>query len=173
MPNPAKIETVENLHSLFESAKSVVLANYQGIDAVELCALRAHMRERSVDFKVIKNTLARQAAKNTLFEIIDDSLKGPVSLILSYDDVIAPAKALSDYAKKGGEKQPEVICGVVEGQAITPAQVKAMSDLPSKEVLTAQLLGTFQGPTTNFVGVFASLLRKLVGTLEAVKGTKS
>lgn len=172
MPNPAKIEAVNELNEVFQKAKSVVLTNYQGIDAPSLGALRRYMRDRSVNFLVVKNTLARQASKSTPFEVMDKALKGPVSLIVSYDDDIAPAKALSEYSKTKPEKDPEVICGVVDGKLITPEQVKELSCLPPREVLLAQMLSTFQGPTTNFVGVFSSLLRKLVGTLDAIKDKK-
>ncbi|MEK9628094.1 MAG: 50S ribosomal protein L10 [Nitrospinota bacterium] len=173
VPNAEKIKKVEELNGVFLKAKSAVLANYQGIDAPELTALRSHMRGRAIDFRVIKNTLARQAAKNTPFELLDKEFSGPVSLVLSFDDAVAPAKALADYAKSGAAKSPKVICGVVEGKKVTPEEVKALADLPSKEQLIAQLLSTMNGPTTNFVGALSGLLRKLVGTLEAIKEKKA
>jgi large subunit ribosomal protein L10 len=172
VPNAEKIKKVEELSSLFQKAKSAVLADYQGIDAPELTRLRRHMRAQSVDFRVVKNTLARQAAKNTSFELLDDGFKGPVSLVVSFDDPVAPAKALADFAKTGGEKNPKVLCGVVEGKMVSADQLKAIADLPSKEVLVSQMLAVFNGPATSFAGVFASLLRKLVGTLDAVKEKK-
>lgn len=173
MPNAEKVKKVEELNGLFQKAQSAVLADYQGIEAAELTQLRSHMRARSVDFRVIKNTLARQAAKNTPFELLDDEFKGPISLVLSYEDPVAPAKALAEFVKTGAPKSPKVICGVVEGKKITSAEVKALADLPSKEVLVSQLLAVFNGPATNFVGVFGSLLRKLVGTLDAVREKKA
>ncbi len=172
MTNPVKVEAVKELHDVFSKAKSVVMANYQGIDAAGITALRTHMRSRSVDFRVVKNTLARRAAKDTTFEILDDDFKGPVSVVVSFDDAVAPAKALADFAKSDAPKSPEIICGVVEGKKVSPAEVQALADLPSREELISQMLSVFQGPTTNFAGVFSSLLRKLVGTLEAIRGKK-
>ena len=172
VPNAEKIKKVEELNGLFLRAKAAILADYQGIEAPDLTMLRSHMRSRSVDFRVIKNTLARQASKNTPFEMLDEEFKGPVSLVVSYDDAVAPARALAEFAKSGVPRSPEVICGVVEGRKISPEQVKALADLPSKEVLISQMLAVFNGPTTNFVGVFGSLLRKLVGTLDAVREKK-
>jgi large subunit ribosomal protein L10 len=131
------------------------------------------MRSRAIDFRVIKNTLARQAAKNTPFELLDEEFSGPVSLVVSFDDVVAPARALAEFSKLGATKNPKVICGVVEGKKVSPEQVKAMADLPSKEVLISQLLATMNGPTTNFVGALGGVLRKLVGTLEAIKEKKA
>ena len=173
MPNAEKIKKVEELNGIFLKAKSAVLANYQGIEAPELTQLRSHMRSRAIDFRVIKNTLARQAAKNTPFELLDEEFSGPVSLVVSFDDAVAPARALEEFSKLGAAKNPKVICGVVEGKMVSPEQVKAMADLPSKEVLVSQLLATMNGPTTNFVGALSGVLRKLVGTLEAIKEKKA
>ena len=173
MPNAEKIKTDEELNGVFLKAKAAILANYQGIDAPELTQLRRHMRAQSVDFRVIKNTLARQAAKDTPFEMLDEQFKGPVSLVVSFEDPVAPAKALAEFAKSGATKSPTVLCGVVEGKMVSSEEVKALADLPSKEVLISTMLSVFNGPTTNFAGVFSSLLRKLVGTLDAVREKKA
>ena len=173
MPTPEKQQTIDELNDVFTRSKSALLAHYHGISAADMTSLRTHMRERAVDFRVIKNTLARKAAKNTPLEVLENDFKGPVSLLVSFDDAVAPAKALFDYAKSGVEKSPEVVSGIVEGQQVTPAEVKALADLPSKEVLLSQLLSVMNGPTTNFVGVFSALLRKLVGTLDAIKDKKA
>ncbi|MBT5549417.1 MAG: 50S ribosomal protein L10 [Nitrospina sp.] len=172
MPNAEKIKVVEELNGMFQKAKSAVLADYQGIDALGLTRLRRHMRAQSVDFRVVKNTLARQAAKNTPFELLDEDFKGPVSMVVSFEDAVAPAKALAEFAKSGAPKSPKVLCGVVEGKKVSPDEVKALADLPPKEVLIAQLLATMNGPTTNFVGALNGLLRKFVGTLDAIREKK-
>jgi large subunit ribosomal protein L10 len=172
LPTPAKEKVVEDLAAVFGKATSAVLANYQGISASELTAIRVHLKSRSLDFRVIKNTLAQKAAKDTPFEILESDFNGPVSLLISYDDPIAPAKALADYAKTKPEKNPEILCGLMDGKKLSPEEVKAISSLPSKEVLISQMLSVFKGPTTQFVGVFGGLLRKLVGTLDAVKDKK-
>lgn len=173
MPTAAKKETVKNLNQKFSKAKSAVLANYQGISAQELGALRRLMRERSVDFFVTKNTLARRAVPNTPFEALESDFSGAISIFISYEDLVAPAKALAEYAKTGPEKNPEIICGLVESQKLSPEEVTELSNLPPREVLVARVLATFQSPTTRFVGVFSGLLRKFVGTLDAIKEKKS
>ena len=172
MANSVKVEMVEELHGIFSRAKSAVVANYQGIDAEGITALRVHMRSRSVDFRVVKNTLARRAVKDTSLEVLGEDFKGPVSILVGFEDVVAPAKALADFAKSGATKSPEIICGVVEGKKVSPQEVQALADLPSREELISQMLSVFQGPTTNFAGVFSSLLRKLVGTLDAIREKK-
>ena len=173
MPTPAKEQTVAELSEVFQKAKAAVFADYQGIDATQITAMRAHLRSRSLEFRVLKNTLARKAVKGTPFEALESSFRGPVSMVVSFEDPLAPAKALAEYAKTGVKKSPEVLCGLVEGKKVSPQEVKVLSELPSKEVLIAQMLATFQGPTTNFVGVFSSLLRKLVGTLDAIREKKA
>ena len=173
MANPAKQEAVKELNEVFQKATSAVLANYQGIDAASITAMRASMKSQSVEFRVVKNTLAKLAAKNTPFEALDASFTGPVSVLLSYDDPVAPAKVLADQRKADAKKTPKVLCGLVEGKMISAEGVAALADLPSREALLGQMLSVFQGPTTNFVGVFSSLLRKLVGTLDAVREKKA
>ena len=172
MANSVKVEMVEELHGMFSRAKSAVVANYQGIDAEGIAALRVHMRSRSVDFRVVKNTLARRAVKDTSLEVLSEDFKGPISILVSFEDAVAPAKALADFAKSDATKSPEVICGVVDGEKVSPGEVQALAELPSREELISQILSVFQGPTTNFAGVFSSLLRKLVGTLDAVREKK-
>ena len=172
MANSVKVEMVEELHGMFSRAKSAVVANYQGIDAEGIRALRVHMGNRSVDFRVVKNTLARRAVKDTSLEVLSEDFKGPISILVGFEDAVAPAKALADFAKSVATKSPEVICGVVEGKKVSPGEVQALAELPSREELISQMLSVFQGPTTNFAGVFSSLLRKLVGTLDAVREKK-
>ena len=173
MANPEKQEAVKELNEVFQKASAAVLANYQGIDANSITAMRASMKNQSVEFRVVKNTLAKLAAKNTPFEVLDANFTGPVSVLVSYDDPVAPAKALADQRKINSKKTPQVICGLVEGKMISAEGVAALADLPSRDALLGQMLSVFQGPTTNFVGVFSSLLRKLVGTLDAVREKKA
>ncbi len=172
MANPAKQEAVKELNEVFQKATSAVLANYQGIDAASITAMRASMKSKSVEFLVVKNTLGKMAAKNTPFEVLEASFTGPVSVLLSFDDPVAPAKVLAEQRKADAKKTPQVLCGLVEGKMISAEGVAALADLPSRDALLGQMLSVFQGPTTNFVGVFSSLLRKLVGTLDAVREKK-
>ena len=115
MPTPAKQQAIDELNDVFTRAKSALLTHSPGISAENMTALRTHMRDRAVEGRVMKNTLARKAGKNTPLEVLENDFKGPVSLLVSFDDAVAPAKALSDYAKSGVEKSPEVVAGIVEG----------------------------------------------------------
>ena len=168
-----KKKSIDSLNDKFSKATSAVLARYQGITANEMVRLRSFLKERSLEILVVKNTLAKIAAKDTSFEILDSDFRGPVSVVVGYDDVIGPAKALADYSKTGPEKEPEVICGLIEGNKISSEAVKALAVLPPKEVLVAQLLSSMQGPTRSFAGLFSGLLRQFVGVLGAIKEKKS
>ena len=173
MPTDTKNETIKTLSDKFSRVSSVVMADYQGISASGLTEMRGFMRERSIEFMVVKNTLARLASKGTQLNVLDQSFKGPISLVVSYEDPIGPAKAIKDFSKANPQKELKVLCGLIDGRKISSAEVDALAKLPPKEVLIAQLLSTMQGPATNFVGVFQGLLRKFVGTLEAVKEKKT
>jgi len=172
VPTPAKKVEIDNLNQTFATCKAALLANYQGIPAIEMARLRRHLRDRKLEFKVIKNTFAQKAAPGTGFENLEEKFKGPISLLVSFDDAVAPAKALEDFAKAGAEKTPEVVFGVVEGKLVTAEQVKALANLPSKEQLLSQMLSVMQGPTRNFVGVLSGVTREFVGVLSAIKDKK-
>lgn len=172
MPTPAKKESIDNLNRVFTSAKSALLTNYQGIPATEMTRFRRHLKDRKLDFWVIKNTFAQKAAVGTDFEGQEKGFKGPMSLLVSYDDAVAPAKALKDFKKEGAAKIPEVLFGMVEGKPISAEQVKALADLPSKDQLISQMLSVMQGPTRNFVGVLSGVTRSFVGVLSAIKDKK-
>tara|TARA_B100000686_G_scaffold354961_1_gene468522 strand:- start:4010 stop:4537 length:528 start_codon:yes stop_codon:yes gene_type:complete len=172
VPTEAKNEAIKTLNEKFSRSSSAIMADYQGISAVGLTEMRCFMRERSIEFLVVKNTLARMAVKETQLEILDGKFKGPVSLVVSYDDPIGPAKAIEDFSKTQPEKGLKVLGGVIDGKMVSPSEVQVLAKLPPKEVLVAQMLSAMQGPTTNFVGLFQGLLRKFVGTLEAVKDKK-
>ena len=98
------------------------------------------MRKAGVDYSVVKNTLTRFAAKDAGLEGLDEILNGTTALAVSYDDPVAPAKILNEYAAK--HENFKIKMGFVEGKVITPAEVKDLADLPSREVLIATVLGT-------------------------------
>ena len=173
MATENKQQTISSLSEKFSKATSCILARYQGITANDMNKLRSHLREHSIEILVVKNTLARIAAKNTSFEALGSDFRGPVSVVIGFGDVLGPAKALVDYSKTGPEREPEIICGLVEGKKIPAEGVRVLADIPPKEILVAQLLSTMQAPTSNFVGVLNGVLRQFVGVLDAIKDKKS
>lgn len=166
-----KKEKIEQLNEKFSKAKAGVIANFSGMNVKEMETLRVRFREASVDYSVVKNTFAFIASQGTSFEKISKKFKGPISVALSYDDVVAPAKVVSEFNKKHNNKL-KVTTGIIEGKEVTPNEIQKVADLPPKEVLVAKMLATMQGPVRGFVGTLNGVLRNFVGVLRAVKDKK-
>ena len=162
----AKKQKVEEFSEKLGMAKSIVLSDYRGLTVEEDTNLRRELREAGVEYKVVKNSLTSRAAKNCDMEYLNDFLTGPVSIALSYDDVIKPAKVLWEFSDKN--KKLEIKAGVINGKLISIEEVKALAKLPSREVLIATLLGTLNSPITGFVNVLNGNLRGLVVALNAI-----
>jgi large subunit ribosomal protein L10 len=165
-----KAETVAALHAKFGVIKGAVVSDYRGLNVQEMSTLRKRLREVNVELHVVKNTLARRAAAETDFEHIVESFVGPTSIAFTEGDVAAMAKVMTEYAK--GEPKLEIRAGLAEGQALTPAQVTALAELPPREVLLAQVLGSLKSPISGFVGVLQGILRQFVYVLNAIQQEK-
>jgi large subunit ribosomal protein L10 len=165
-----KVESVTELHEKFARAVSAVLADFRGLTVQELTDLRQQLREASLEFAVVKNTLARLAVQETPFERLSPYLKGPTSITFSYHDTVAPAKVLSVYVKK----QPKlaVRAGLFEGEIVPPGKIAEIADLPPRDVMLAQALAAMQGPLAGLVGTLQAVLRTFIGTLQAIHDKK-
>ena len=170
MKQTEKEKIVEALHEKFSRAKTVLLTDYRGLDMPAMTELRSQLREASVEYRVVKNSLMERAADGTDLALLKDHFSGPCAVALSYEDPVAPAKVLTKFAE--GHKALEVKAGVVAGQMIDPDGIKRLSKLPSEEELLGQLLSVFNGPVTGFVTVLGGVLRNFMGVLEAVKRQK-
>ncbi|MEI6602214.1 MAG: 50S ribosomal protein L10 [Clostridia bacterium] len=162
---------VADLVVQFKEAKAYVLADYRGITVEQDTALRNALRAAGVEYKVIKNTLTRLALKEVGVEGLDEYLVGPTAFAMSTTDVVAPAKVMAEFAKKF--EKLDIKAGVVEGKTIDAKGVAALADLPSKEVLVAKMLGSFNAPITGFVNVLNGNLRGLVCALNAIAEQKA
>lgn len=167
----AKKQVVEEIKERLEKTQVAVLADYRGLNVAEVTELRAKLREAGVDFKVLKNTLTRLAANEVGLEGLDPYLEGPTAIAFGIDDPVVPAKVLSDYAKT--HKALEIKAGILEKKVIDANGVKALADLPSREVLLAKVMGAMQSPLYGFAGSLQGLLRNLVYVLDAVKEKKA
>jgi large subunit ribosomal protein L10 len=119
---------------------------------------------------VVKNTLARRAAKAAGYEPLSAELVGPIAMLFAADDVSAPARILNDYIR--ANRKMVIKGGLLEGQVITAASVTELADLPSREVLLSRLLGAMQAPLSNLASVLQAPLSKLARTLDAVRTQK-
>jgi large subunit ribosomal protein L10 len=163
-----KIEQVELLTEKLKKAKVAVLTDYRGLKVGQIQDLRGKLRGGDVEYRVVKNTLARRAAEAAGFPALQEEIKGPVAIAFGYDDLGAPSKLLNEWVRATRLKL-EVVGGLVEGRVFSSDQIKQLADLPSREALIAQLMGTLQSPVAQLVGIMQTPLQQLMGTLNAYK----
>jgi large subunit ribosomal protein L10 len=168
-----KEEQVAWLKEQFRDAQSVVLTNFSGLTVAEMNSLRSRLREHNIRYKVIKNTMMRRAHPGTDVAVLDEFLQGPRAAAWTDEVNVAPlmAKTLVDFAKD--HHQLDVIAGVLNGQKLSPADVEALSSLPSREELLAKLLGTLIAPLGAFVGTLAAVPRSFLNVVKAIEEQKN
>ncbi len=171
-PRPEKVAVVEELKQKFVDADGVVLTDYRGLDVRSIATLRRALREAGGEYKIYKNTLVRLAVRDVGLEI-EDLLVGPTAIAFVGDrpdgsagDAAAVAKALKDFAKthdalilKGG---------VLDDQLLSLDDLTALAELPSRDVLLAQLAGTFQAPMAKLAGLLQAVPRDFAYGLQAL-----
>lgn len=164
-----KAQVVSEIKEKFQASTSVVVADYRGITVAQATELRAQLRQAGVEYRVLKNTLVKRAAHEVGIEGLDSYLEGPTAVAFSADPV-APAKVLSEFAK--GVKTFTIKGGVVEGKVVDSNGVKALADLPSREVLLTQVVRGMQAPLVGMVNVLQGPIRKMGYALEEVRKLK-
>lgn len=167
-----KQSTVAELTEKLSQAKGAVLINYRGLTVAQDTKLRRKFRENGVEYKVIKNTLTRIAAKQMGIEGMEPYLEGPTAMAYSAVDPVAPAKIISEFIKESKLQTIEIKAGLVEGKVIDANGVKALANLPPREVLIAQVLAGFQTPIVGFVNVLQGTIRNAVYVLDAIRQQK-
>ncbi len=154
-----KKQIVAELAEQMKNASSGVLVDYKGITVADDTQLRAEMRKNNVDYRVIKNTLIRFAAKEAGLEGLDAVLEGTTALAMSADDVIAPAKVVAEYAKKN-EAIYNIKAGFMDGKIVSVEEIMEIANLPSKEILLGRLVGGLQGPIFGLALVLKAIAEK-------------
>lgn len=171
MPNlEKKQQVVTEIRTRLENAVAAVLADYRGLNVAEVSELRNQLREAGIEYKVLKNTLTRIAARDLGLGELEQYLEGPTAIAFSPTDPVAPAKILADFAKN--HKALELKAGVIEGKVIGLDGLKALADLPTREVLLSQVLGGMKAPLYGLVTVLSGPARNLVYVLNAIKQQK-
>jgi large subunit ribosomal protein L10 len=155
-----KKEVVADVIAKVAKAQTLVLAEYRGTSVEDMTKLRANARAKGVYMRVLKNTLARRAVEGTSFEVAKDHMVGPLLYSFS-EDAIAAAKVVNDFAK--GNDKLVIKAGAYNGKTLDAAGVKALANIPSKEVLLAQLLGLMQSPVSRLARVVAAVAEKKSG----------
>ncbi len=164
----AKEQAIATLEDELGRIKLAVMTDYRGLTVAEISELRSNLRQEGMSYRVTKNTLLRIAAKNAMKGLDPAKFIGPMALAMGFDDEVAPARVVFQYAK---EHEALEIVGAItsDGQLLGPAEVKALAQLPSREQLLGQLVGTIAAPLTGFVGVLGGNVRSIVNVLNAIK----
>ena len=165
-----KAATVAEITTRLKASSTAVLADYRGMTVGQMRDLRSKLRDGNIEMMVVKNTLARRAAKAAGYEPLSAELVGPIAMLFAADDVSAPARILNDYIR--ANRKMVIKGGLLEGQVIKADTVTELADLPSREVLLSRLLGAMQAPLGNLASVLQAPMTKLARTLDAVRSQK-
>jgi len=165
-----KKRIVEELHEKFSKSEVVILTDYKGLDVDSINDLRKKLRESQIQYQVVKNSLLIRASKDTDVELIKDNFKGPSAIALSFEDPVSPAKVLTKFADEN--EKLEIKVGVMNGKVLDISAIKALSALPSREVLIGQLLSVMNGVPTGFVRALVDTQRRLLNVIVAIKEQK-
>jgi large subunit ribosomal protein L10 len=170
----AKESAVAQLSDELGRIKLAVMTDYRGLTVREVEELREALRKEGMTYRVTKNTLLRLASKNNpaLAEIDPAAFTGPTALAMGFDDEMAPARVIFQYAKT--HQALEIVGAITaDGQVLDAAQVKALATLPSREQLIAQVVGTIAAPLSGFVGVMSGNVRSIINVLNALSEAKA
>ena len=173
MPAKVKYELVDGLKEKLSKTKAVFVGEYRGMTVAQSTDLRKKVREAGGELKVAKNTLFKIAMKEAgLSELPEDITAGPNIYALCYDDPVAVAKVLKEYANDKTQKAFILKGGLLESQQLNLAQIMALADLPSKEVLRGQVVRTIAAPLSGLVNVLSGTMRNFVTCLAQIRDKK-
>lgn len=170
MPKPQKVAAVEDLSARLASSSAALLAEFRGLKVAEITELRRALAKAGTEFKVVKNTLARIAARNANLEGLLPLLDGSTAIAFVKDDPVAAAKGLDEAAKK----YPALVIkgGLLEGRVLTAAQAQGLATVAPRDVLLAQLGGLLQSPLLRLAALLVAPLRNLGALLAALRAQR-
>jgi large subunit ribosomal protein L10 len=165
MPTDEKAVVIDELAEQLTRAKLAILTDYRGLSVTALQQLRANLRPHNAEFRIAKNTLTRIAAEKAGIDGLTPMLDGPLALVLAYDDIVAPSKAISDFARTS---RVLTVKGGVLDQSIIPAKaIEDLATMPSREELLSKLLGLLNSPAQRLVTVINQPNQGFVRVLNA------
>jgi large subunit ribosomal protein L10 len=165
-----KGQVIEELRERFSEAKAVIITDYKGMTVAELSELRRLLRGGGVDYRVVKNTLARVASQDTPIAVAKDAFKGPVAVALGYKDPVTTAKKVIEFSKKN--EKLKLSAGVIEGKLYAANEVRAIADLPPREVLLSMIAGAFQAPASKLAAALSATVSSFAYALTALRNKK-
>jgi len=171
MPTPQKEQIVQEMTEKFEKASGVYLMDFTGMDANLTNELRKNFREANVEYRVLKNTLAKLSLNKAGIEGLGEFLVGVNAYAIAYDDPTKPAKILD--TKKEFKGKLKLKAALFEGKIVGPEEVGTIAKLPSREELIGQFVGLLQAPMTNFVRAINGVGTNLVQVLKALEEEKN
>jgi large subunit ribosomal protein L10 len=166
MPTEKKSKIIDSLEVIFAKSKVGVMTDYRGLKTFEVVALRRKLRENGIDFKVVKNTLARIAAKKAGKDKISSGLEGPMAIVFGYDDLSKPAKLVTEYIV-AAKLNLTIKGGFMENQFLSVQDVKFLATLPSREVLLGKVMGSIQSPIYALANQLNAPLRGFMYVLQS------
>jgi large subunit ribosomal protein L10 len=166
-----KQKVVQQLQDRIDKAGLIIFTDYRGLNVEEMTSLRNRLRIPGVEYRVVKNTMMEFALGNCGYNEIVNQIDGPNAVLFSDDDLVTPAKAIYEFIKE--RKKLEVKVGIVQGQVVAADRIKALADLPPKEVLLAQVVGTMQAPITSLVYVLNANITGLARALDQIRVQKA
>lgn len=171
MPNAQNKEMLEAIKADLDGVSAVWVVDYRGLTVKEIQNLRHNIREAGANMKVYKNTLMRIALEQSELPTLDDLLEGPSAFVFAGDDVAAAAKAVKNFAKEN--QNLEIKGGLMEGKAVSAAEVEAIASLPSREELIAQIAGAISGVARGLATTVNGVPRGLAQVVKAVADQKA
>ena len=166
-----KQDKIEKMKENFAKAKVAVVTEYRGFTVEEITNRRRALQKENSDYMVTKNTLAKIASKGTQFEVLAETLKGPVAIAFGFHDEVAPAKILTKFIKD--VKKGEIVAAALDGKLLNAKETQVLANLPSKEELYAKMLGSINSPATGIVGAVNAVMSGLVRAMDQVAKQKS
>ncbi len=162
-----KNRMLEEITEELKKAELIIVTDYRGLNVKAINDLRGRLRNEDCLYRITKNTLNRLACKAAGVEQLEPLFEGPTAIAYSNADPVAAAKVFNDFAK---ENDALVIKGgILTGQVLNELAIKALGEIPPREVLLAKVVGGFQAPISGLVGVLQGTLRQLVYTVDAVR----
>jgi large subunit ribosomal protein L10 len=165
---------VEILKKRLESKTVVLLGDFTGMDVETATEMRQRFREASVEYAVVKNSLARLAAEQVGLTELVEFMKGPNGFVMTEGDAANAAKIMVEFEK--AKKTPQIKTGIIDSVIVSASEIRRIAELPSREELLAQIAAGFQAPVAGLARLLHELTRKLVATIDAVakqKGAES